>query len=88
MAKKLRIDLGDMALALAVWFCTLPIIGFIAIPLLGRQQALIIAIAAFFLIMAICWGICGVKQYEALSRDRKNASSSVDFDPKSSLKGR
>lgn len=63
MADKLRIDVGDMALALAVWFCTLPIIGFIVIPLLGRQEALIISIAAFFLIMAICWGSCGVKQY-------------------------
>lgn len=84
MAKKLRIDLGDMAIALAVWFCTLPIIGFIAIPLLGRQQAVIIAIAAFFLIMAICWGSCGVKQYKALSRDLKNTSRSGDCDPKTS----
>ena len=84
MANKLRIDLGDMALALAVWFCTLPIIGFIVIPLLGRPQALIISIAAFFLIMAICWGSCGVKQYKALSRDQKKNSSSGNCDPKTS----
>jgi hypothetical protein len=81
MLNKLHIDSGDMALALAVWFCTLPIIGFIAIPLLGRWQALFIAIAAFFLIMAVCWGVCGVKKFQVCYRDRKDVHGEEQSDP-------
>ncbi|MFZ3079603.1 MAG: hypothetical protein WA109_07950 [Bellilinea sp.] len=61
MLKKLQIDIGDMALALTIWLCSLPIIGFVAIPLLGLRSAAAIALAAFFVMMAICWGICGTQ---------------------------
>jgi len=75
MLNKLRFDFGDMAIALAVWFCTLPIIGFIAIPLVGRRQALLVALTTFLAIMAICWGICGVKKYKAFHSNSKNIPS-------------
>ena len=59
--RKLRFDIGDMALALAIWLCSLPIIGFVAIPLFGLRSAAAIALAAFFVMMTICWGICGTQ---------------------------
>lgn len=61
MLKKLQIDIGDMALALTIWLYSLPIIGFVAIPLLGLRNAAAIALAAFFVMMVICWGICGTQ---------------------------
>ncbi len=61
MLKKLHFDIGDMALALTMWLCLLPIIGFVAIPLFGLRSAAAIALAVFFVMMAICWGICGTQ---------------------------
>ncbi|HAL17133.1 MAG TPA: hypothetical protein DCP32_10410 [Anaerolineaceae bacterium] len=61
MLKKLHFDIGDMTLALTIWLCSLPIIGFVAIPLFGLRSAATIALAAFFVMMAICWGICGTQ---------------------------
>ena len=66
MLKNLHVDFGDMALAIAIWLCTLPLIGLIAIPLLGRGSAILIAIGLFFLIMSVCWGVCGVKAYQSM----------------------
>lgn len=71
MLRNLQFDFGDMALAIVVWLCTLPLIGFIAIPLLGRGSAILIAIGLFFLIMAVCWGICGVKAYQSMRHDQE-----------------
>ncbi len=66
--KKLHIDIGDMALALTVWLCTLPVIGFVAIPLFGMRSAAAIALAAFFMLMVICWGICGTQSLKRYLR--------------------
>ncbi len=51
----------DMALALIIWVCTLPLVGIIVAPLFGSQVALISALLLLILIMVVCWGICGWK---------------------------
>ncbi len=61
MLKKLHVDLGDMALALTLWLCSLPLIALVVIPLFGLRVAAIVALVAFFVAMTICWGICGWK---------------------------
>ena len=51
----------DMALALIIWVCTLPLVAFVVAPLFGARVAGITALALFFAIMAACWGVCGWK---------------------------
>lgn len=48
----------EMALALFLWLCSLPLVALIVIPLFGRTVAAIVALALFFVAMAICWGLC------------------------------
>jgi predicted ABC-type exoprotein transport system permease subunit len=51
----------DMALALIIWLCTLPLIAFIVAPLFGMRVAGLTALALFIAILAACWGVCGWK---------------------------
>lgn len=51
----------DMALALIIWICTLPLVAFVVAPLLGPRVAGLTAIALFIAIMGACWGVCGWK---------------------------
>lgn len=51
----------DMALALVVWVCSLPLIALIVVPLFGSRVALFTAILLLILVMVVCWGICGWK---------------------------
>lgn len=51
----------DMALALIIWICTLPLIALVVAPLLGSGVAWLTAVALFVVIVAICWGVCGWK---------------------------
>lgn len=69
MTSRFHFDYGDMALALILWFCTLPLIGLIVLPLLGMRAAAIAALALFLILMAVCWGICGWKQIQRVRSD-------------------
>jgi len=48
-----------MIITVLVWMCVLPLIGMIVVPLFGWQGGLIIAVGLFFVVMLICWGLCG-----------------------------
>lgn len=61
MHRKISYDTGDMAVALTLWLCSLPLVGPLVIPFFGLKVAAIVALALFFVMMAICWGICGWK---------------------------
>ena len=61
MGKRLGLHSDEMALALVVWLCSLPLVALIIIPLLGLNAAGLVAIALLFLAMAMCWGACGWK---------------------------
>jgi hypothetical protein len=56
----------DMAVALTLWLCSLPLVGLLVIPFFGWEVALGVALALFLAAMVICWGICGWK----ISTDR------------------
>ena len=58
MLKRFGIELDDMAVALLIWLCTLPLIGILIIPFFGWQAGLAAAAVLFILAMAVCWGIC------------------------------
>ena len=61
MFRRIGFRSEEMALALFLWLCSLPLVALIVIPLFGRLIAVIVALALFFVAMAICWGICGWK---------------------------
>ena len=64
MLHKLTFDTGDMALALVLWLCSLPLVALLVVPFLGLKVGAIVAVVLFFIVMAICWGICGWKIYK------------------------
>lgn len=69
MLRKFSVDSGDMALALVLWLCSLPLVGLLVVPFFGLKVGAIIAVALFFVAMAICWGVCGWKVYQSYTKD-------------------
>jgi len=63
MFRRLGFHSDEMALALVVWLCSLPLVALVVIPLFGLKAAGIVALALFFFAMALCWGICGWKVF-------------------------
>lgn len=61
MRKRLTAHFDDMALALTVWMCSLPLVGLFVVPFLGLQIGFLFAAILFIIIVVICWGICGWK---------------------------
>ena len=64
MLRKLHFDFGDMALALVLWLCSLPLVAILIVPFLGLKVGAIVAVVLFFVAMAFCWGVCGWKIYK------------------------
>lgn len=62
----------DMALALIIWICTLPLVAFVFVPLLGTRVAGFTALALFIIIMAACWGVCGWKLARKTKEDHQH----------------
>ncbi len=71
MLRKLSVDSGDMALALVLWLCSLPLVALLVVPFLGLKVGAIVAVVLFFVSMAICWGICGWKVYQNYTKDSR-----------------
>ena len=65
MFKQLRkFHSEDMALAILLWMCSLPLVGILVIPFFGLKVAAIVALALFLVAMVVCWGICGWKIFK------------------------
>ncbi|MBX3063310.1 MAG: hypothetical protein KF726_10065 [Anaerolineae bacterium] len=69
--KRLLPGSEEMALALVVWLCTLPLIALVVAPLLGRQAAISIAIVVSVLVLGACWIRCLFIVTETYLRERK-----------------
>ena len=63
MLEKIKMGMDDMALAIVIWLCTLPLVGLLVIPFFGLKVGLIVAVALFIAAMVICWGICSWKLF-------------------------
>lgn len=61
MFKLTHFHSDDMALALVMYICTLPLVVFVVSTILGKKVLGLTALALFVVIMAVCWGICGWK---------------------------
>lgn len=55
----------DLALAIVIWLCTLPLIGLLAFPLFGLKITLLLAAVLLILILVVCWGICSWKIFHS-----------------------
>ena len=64
MLRRLGFHSDEMALALVLWLCSLPLVALVVIPLFGLKVAGVAALALFFVAMAVCWGICGWKVFK------------------------
>ena len=64
LLRKLYFDFGDMALALVLWMCSLPLLAILVVPFFGLMIGAIVAFVLFFVAMAVCWGVCGWKIYK------------------------
>ena len=63
MLRRFAGHFDDMALAIIIWMCTLPLVGLLVFPFFGLKVGLIAAAALFIAAMVICWGICGWKVF-------------------------
>ncbi|HEX9839852.1 MAG TPA: hypothetical protein VGA72_10920 [Anaerolineales bacterium] len=63
MLRRFASHFDDMALAIIIWMCTLPLVGLLVVPFFGLKVGLVVAAALFIAAMVICWGICGWKLF-------------------------
>ena len=64
MVKRRGFYSDEMILALFLWLCSLPLVGLVVIPLFGLKVAEVVALALFFVALAICWGACGWRVFK------------------------
>ena len=63
MLRRFASYFDDMALAVTIWMCTLPLVGLLVIPFFGLKVGLVAAAALFIAAMLVCWGICSWKVF-------------------------
>lgn len=61
MLRRFANHFDDMALAIVIWMCTLPLVGLLVFPFFGLKVSLFAAAGLLAIILVICWGICGWK---------------------------
>jgi hypothetical protein len=54
MLRRFASHFDDMAPAIIIWMCTLPLVGLLVVPFFGLQVGLVVAAALFITAMVIC----------------------------------
>jgi len=65
MFRKLAHHIDDIALAVVVWMCTLPLVAVFVLPFFGLRVGLLVSAGLLIIILAICWRICSWKHYNS-----------------------
>ncbi len=65
MLKRFACHFDDMALAIIIWMCTLPLVGLLIFPFVGLQISLLVAAGLLVAILVVCWGICSWKIFQS-----------------------
>ena len=65
MLKNLSRHFDNMALALVLWLCLLPLIGLLIVPVFGFPAGALAAVVLFVAAIVICWGICSWKLFDS-----------------------
>lgn len=58
MLRRFASHFDDMALALIIWMCTLPLVALLVFPFFGLKISLMVAALLLLGILVICWGVC------------------------------
>ena len=72
MFKRSHFYSEDMALALIIWICSLPLVAFVVAPLIGTRVGGLTALALFIAFMALCWGVWGWKRVRKAKEDHQD----------------
>ena len=65
MLRRFANHFDDMALAIVIWMCTLPLVSLLIFPFFGLKISLLIAAALLIAVLVLCWGICSWKIYKS-----------------------
>lgn len=65
MLRRFASHFDDMALAIILWMCALPLLGLFVLPFFGLTVSLIVATGLLISILVICWGICSWKIFKS-----------------------
>jgi hypothetical protein len=65
MLHRIFCDFDDMALAIALWMCSLPLMGLFLLPFVGWKISLFAAAALLLGDLIICWGVCSWKIFRS-----------------------
>lgn len=55
----------DMALAIVIWMCTLPLVGLFILPFFGLKVSLLVSAGLLIAILVVCQGICSWKIFKS-----------------------
>ncbi len=65
MLRRFASHFDDMALAIIIWMCTLPLVGLLVFPFFGLKISLLVAAALLIAVLVLCWGICSWKIFKS-----------------------
>ena len=65
MLRRFASHFDDMALALVVWMCILPLVGLLIFPFFGLKVSLLVAAVLLIAVLFLCWGICSWKIFHS-----------------------
>ncbi len=65
MLRHLANHFDDMALAIIIWMCTLPLVGLLVFPFFGLKISLLVLAGLLIAILLICRGICSWKIFHS-----------------------
>ncbi len=65
MLRRFTCHFDDMALAIVIWMCALPLVGLLILPFFGLKISLLVSAGLLIAILAICWGICSWKIFHS-----------------------
>jgi hypothetical protein len=58
MGKQFTNYFENLALAIALWMCLLPLVGLLILPFVGLKISLLIAVGLRIVVLVICQRIC------------------------------
>lgn len=65
MLRRFASHFDDMAFAIIIWMCTLPLVGLLVFPFFGLKISLLVAAALLIAVLVLCWGICSWKIFKS-----------------------
>ncbi len=65
MLKRFANHFDDMALAIIIWMCTLPLVALLVFPFFGLKISLLVLAGLLIAILVVCRGICSWKIFHS-----------------------